>query len=156
MTFLVIGDAYPRDIFKEVLNNKFSGLVRETLKWKTAEQLEGNISSWKTESERLLAELLDLYLDSEVKGSIRSDLKKKRKVWNELGAAWREREPAYRRRAWSELLGKGFPSLQFSQMPSRVVEELITSLTEKVSEFEKYPELTKVLRGGRKKSRKPR
>jgi hypothetical protein len=145
MAFLIFSDAYSRNDFKETVNDKFSGLVVEHIKWKTAEALGGDLSSWKNESDRLFLEILRRYFNTEVKGGVRKDLKKKRKIWNEISSQWLAWSQSYYRQAWVELRKKGFPDLRIEEMPSGVVEDLVDCLTKEVAEMEQYPEVSQII-----------
>lgn len=141
--------AFNKDDFENRLTALFGGLCGEYLKWKTAEALGADISSWKTESENLLADWLKYFLTAEVKGSIRLDIKKKQKILHRLMKNWQEIGEIYYRFALKELKLKGIPNLRREQMPAHLLEDLLDWMKKEIEEetqaLSAYPTLRKVL-----------
>lgn len=129
----ILAHAVNRNVFKDILNNKFTGLANEYLKWKTAAHNEGDVSSWKNEAERLLSEWVAIYFTTEVK-SLKLDVKKKQKAWDELKLNILQMAPVYYRRAFRELQRKGFPTLQQKQLPQDALAELLSEIQKEIDE----------------------
>lgn len=145
----IIGQAFYKDDFENRLTELFVGLCGEYMKWKTAEALGGDISSWKTESENLMQVWLKYFILSEVKGSIKRDLGKKMKILDRLIQNWSELKEVFYRFSLKELKKKGFPELRREQMPDNLFETQIEwlkyELRDAVGDFSKYPTLSSIL-----------
>lgn len=131
--------AFRADDFENHLNGAIGGIVREYIKWKTAERLGVDTHGWGTEVSNLIDAFVNWYFDHSIRTTrlLRGEAAKakKRKVLELVFAHAKDTEAFYYARALSELRKKtpDYPSqIKKEDLPLNI--EMIRAEVKQLSE----------------------
>lgn len=140
----ILEHAFKLDDFENHLNGAIGGIIREYIKWKTAEHLGIDKHGWDSETESLINDFVNWYFDHSIRTVrvLKGDqaLKKKRKALKQVFAHARDSSRTYYARALTDLNKKtpdyGKPIRQ-QELPIGAVEEVILWITKEIEQVSK-------------------
>lgn len=133
--------AFHADDFENHLNGQIGGIVKEYIKWKTAEALKKDISSWKSEVDTLSDAFVAWYFEHDLKGKTqKASDRAKEKVLHKVFAHAIRKEPTYYTFALNELRKKLDRDLRKEDLYPNTSQEVIELIKEKIRELRSLSE----------------